>query len=71
MPALERAALARGEGRVVATTSGARNVPPTPLDVTHYQRAVGHLWGGAERYHQSKLANSTFIFALQVLLKLL
>ena len=67
MPALERAALTFGEARIVAMTSGARNVPPTPIDVLHYQKAVGQLGGdagGAERYHQSKLANSAFIFCL-------
>lgn len=71
VPALERAAATSGEARIVSMTSVARNLPPTPLDVKFFQESVGALdgdEGGEERHHQSKLANSTFIYSLKVLL---
>jgi NAD(P)-dependent dehydrogenase (short-subunit alcohol dehydrogenase family) len=70
LPALERSCAEHGEARIVVHTSAARNAfaPDAKLEYKYFERRVGDL-GGLEgrwmRYHMSKLANSTFTFALQ------
>ena len=73
MPALEKAAAARGEARVVNHSSGARKMPGA-LASKYLGRNGGQLggdgasmlFGGARwaRYHQTKLANACFTLAL-------
>jgi hypothetical protein len=60
-----------GEARLVNHTSAVRNEPTAPLERKYFQRHSGELGGNEQgqrwmRYHMSKLANSTFTFALQV-----
>lgn len=73
-PLLETAASLRGEARVVNHTSGARQGPP--LEKKYFEKNGGNLGGDAvswvpfsgprwERYHQSKLANMAFTYALR------
>jgi NAD(P)-dependent dehydrogenase (short-subunit alcohol dehydrogenase family) len=66
MPALEAAAAARGEARVVTMSSGSGFGPPA-FEPRYLSRAGGALGGRAasyQRYHQSKLANLLFTDAL-------
>lgn len=66
MPALEEAAAAHGEARVVSMSSGSGFGPPA-FDARFYAREGGRLGGrqaSYERYHQSKLANLLFTAAL-------
>ena len=72
MPALEKAAAAHGEARVVSQSSGARKSPNTPLEAKYLEKGEAGSFGGDatnaryERYHQTKLANMVFTEALQV-----
>ena len=75
MPALEAAAAARGEARVVNHTSGVRKVGDKALQRKYLEKgleALSGAFGGdgsaarVERYQQSKLANAIFTAALQV-----
>ena len=66
MPALDEAAAAKGEARVVSMSSGSGFGPPA-FDARFYARAGGRLGGqqaSYERYHQSKLGNLLFTAAL-------
>ena len=64
MPALEAAAEARGEARVVQHSSAARNMGGKPLDAKYFEKSEPQSLGGdgsaacIERYHQTKLANT-------------
>lgn len=67
MPLLEKAASRSGEARVVNHSSRARE--GTPLDARYFEQKGGDLGGDSfaaryERYHQTKLANAVFTFAL-------
>lgn len=67
LPALRAAAKAKGEARIVNHSSGARF--GGPLAEKYFQKKGGDLGGDAlgacfERYHQTKLANAVFTFAL-------
>mmetsp|Transcript_7685 Transcript_7685/g.11617 ORF Transcript_7685/g.11617 Transcript_7685/m.11617 type:complete len:219 (-) Transcript_7685:52-708(-) len=72
---LEKAASKRGDARVVSHSSGARKFPNTPFSADHYKKKGGDLGGNGEgwspfsaprweRYHQTKLANCVFTYAL-------
>ena len=76
MPALQKAAAANGQARVVQHSSGARKGPP--LEAKYFEKNGGNLGGDAPgedgaafsgprwvRYHQSKLANLTFALGLR------
>lgn len=67
MPALRDAAKSRGQARIVNHSSGARF--GEPLEARYFQKNGGDLGGDAvaacfQRYHQTKLANIVFTFAL-------
>jgi NAD(P)-dependent dehydrogenase (short-subunit alcohol dehydrogenase family) len=74
MPALEKAAQARGESRIVSQSSGARFGPPLKKKYMEKLGAPGSLGGNGasfllnganwQRYHQTKLANVVFTMAL-------
>jgi NAD(P)-dependent dehydrogenase (short-subunit alcohol dehydrogenase family) len=72
LPSLEKAASTAGEARIVNHSSAARNNPATPFDAKYAKKASAGDLGGDEqaaryeRYHQTKLANSLFSFALDV-----
>ena len=72
MPALEKAASARGQARIVNHSSGARKGPATPLKAKNLEAGEAGSFGGDgtnaryERYHQTKLANMVFTEVLQV-----
>ena len=77
MPALEAAATARGEARVVQHSSGARGSKRALDGVGHLRpeyfaacdpESLGGNSPGPcfDRYHQTKLANSTFAMALHI-----
>ena len=72
MPALEAAAAARGEARVVNHSSAARKSPPAALGRKYFEKGSDGKFGGdgtnarQKRYQQSKLANVVFTGALQV-----
>jgi NAD(P)-dependent dehydrogenase (short-subunit alcohol dehydrogenase family) len=72
LPSLEKAASTAGEARIVNHSSAARNNPPTPFDAKYFTKAAPGGLGGDdtaaryERYHQTKLANLLFSFALDV-----
>jgi hypothetical protein len=60
-----------GEARIVTHTGAVRNDPAAPLERKFFEKRSGELGGNEQaqrwmRYHMSKLANSTFTFALQV-----
>uniref|UniRef100_A0A7S3Z824 Protochlorophyllide reductase n=1 Tax=Lotharella globosa TaxID=91324 RepID=A0A7S3Z824_9EUKA len=73
-PSLEKAANARGDARVVSMTSLAKSSPNTPAEAKFYGKNGGNLGGDEnkaslsgprwERYHQTKLANCIFTYAL-------
>jgi len=70
-PLLERAALLRGEARVVNHSSGARKMGNKSINAEYFEQKGGHLGGdkfpGLQkwvRYQQSKLANLLFSYAL-------
>mmetsp|Transcript_44426 Transcript_44426/g.112413 ORF Transcript_44426/g.112413 Transcript_44426/m.112413 type:complete len:215 (+) Transcript_44426:100-744(+) len=72
MPLLEKAAERNGEARVVQMSSEARK--GAPVDAKYYGKNGGNLGGDGEgsffngprwqRYHQTKLANCVFTYAL-------
>jgi len=72
LPALNAAASAKGEARIVNHSSGARH--GVPLDAKYLEKNGGDLGGDGrsecfERYHHSKLANVIFTYALEARLK--
>jgi len=71
-PALEAAAAAKGEARIVNHTAFARH--GSPLDEKYLRQNGGELGGDTlkacgERYHHTKLANIVFTYALDARLK--
>eukprot|EP00961_Rhodomonas_salina_P286244 3867660-Rhodomonas_salina.1 len=66
-PLLEKRAEAVGEARVINHSSSARDTPGTPLTRKYFEKNGGNLGGDGERwerYHQTKLANMVFTFAM-------
>eukprot|EP00924_Labyrinthula_sp_SR-Ha-C_P010679 snap_masked-scaffold_49-processed-gene-1.34-mRNA-1 protein AED:0.06 eAED:0.08 QI:0/-1/0/1/-1/1/1/0/357 len=68
-PALAKAAKQKGDVRIVQHSSGARNHGSKMAEKYYYKSKEGGLGGHGflgcfERYHQTKLANSTFAMAL-------
>ena len=72
MPALEKAAAAHGQARIVNHSSAARKLPAAPLKAKNLEKGETGGFGGDamnaryDRYQQTKLANMVFTEALQV-----
>jgi len=68
-PLLAKKAAATGEARVVNHSSEARKAPPTKLKAEYLEKKTTDLGGNGMlakmgRYHQTKLANCVFTFAM-------
>jgi len=72
-PLLEAAAAKTGDARIVNHSSMSRKDPNTPLEAKYYQKDMTCLGDDSEkmgggrwvRYHQTKLANCVFTYALK------